>query len=117
MKRSKKPIVFKIEHGDLGMNLASKLFDVCDKEVKCKFLKKLAVFGLCKNPACYLTIQYQNRYKGEGYKWNDMYFNAWEGCFCFKNAPRFKDCPMKNVKNSLCKKVIDDYPEPLEGSI
>lgn len=116
MKNRKKQIVFKIEHGDLGMNIGSSVFDFCDKEANCKFLKKLAVLGLCKKPICYLSMQYQNRYKDEGYKWEQIYFNLWEGCFCFENAERFKDCPMKNASKSLCKKVIDDYPTPLERS-
>jgi len=117
LKSREKQIIFRIEHGDLGMNIGPSLIDFCEKEKNCKFLKKLAVLGLCKNPICYLSLQYQVRYKDEGYKWEDMYFNSWEGCFCFENAARFSDCPMKNAANSLCKKVIEDYPEPIKVSV
>lgn len=113
MKGKKTQRILNIDYDDLGMNIRQpSLIDLCRKERNCKFFRMQEVFGLCKNPVCYLHLQYQLRYKDEGHKWGDMHYNLREGCFCFEHAERFKDCPMKNAANSLCRNVIRDYPEP-----
>lgn len=107
-----------IDYNDLGMMLKhSSLMDFCQKERKCKFFKMQTGFGLCKNPLCYLSLQYQLRYEKEGYEWSNMQFNLREGCFCFRTAGIFQSCPMKNVKLSLCKKVTDDFPAPMRVEV
>jgi len=112
--KKKRQTVFKIDRSDLGMNITnSTLINFCEQEKKCEFFKKQASFGLCKNPHCYLSLQYNLRYKEEGYEWQDMYFDLGESCFCFENADVFKKCTHKNRPISLCRKVCSSFPKPL----
>lgn len=116
--KEKQQKVFKVDYDDLGMNIASEtLINLCKDEKKCKFFKMQAVFGLCKNSVCYLSLQYNLRYKKEGYGWEDMYFNMREGCFCFSTAEIFSKCDIKNTSVSLCRKVIDSFSEPISEGI
>jgi len=107
-----------VDYDDLGMVVKNpRLIDFCRRERSCESFKLKQDFALCKNPHCYLSIHYTLRYRDEGYKWQNMFFNLRESCFCFENTEVFDNCSMKNAKLNLCKKVIVDYPEPINDPV
>ena len=110
MSEQKKIKSFVLDRSDYGMNVISPYLVKFCQEKKCEFLKGDDPIFSCKNPLCYLSSQYLNRYSDEGYDWKDMRFNVSEGCFCFETAPAFQQCPYK--KSEFCQKVNKYFVEP-----